>query len=250
MKTISPELVYGLVGAIAGALSALIALFAVFQALRFRSESSVPEKIANLPEYLSKQYVDRVFEIRHKNGRRRTITLRDARLLAKRDISPRRGESIAAARHRFVAATLEVGSWQNRFAYEVSIGLEWVGAMVLSGAIPLVLVLSLDSLLIIEDWVYCKQLVANVIRGQQPPLPKDRGYRPFVGFHRRHAEWLACAAAIYISDNWTSTQLDGLLPLLGDSALIRSTEQAIRKFERPLISPSTRRELDHLLGRG
>ena len=249
MNNISPEFIYGLVGAIAGALSALISLYAIFQALRFRTESSTSEKLANLPEYLSKQYVDRVFEIRDKRGRRRSLTLREARLLAKSDISPKRGETISDARNRFIAATLEIGSWQNRFAYEVSIGLEWVGIMILNGAIPFSIVVTLVGMLIIEDWTYCKELVAKVIRAQEPVTPKNNRFGPFVAYQRRHAEWLAYASAIYMCNYWTSQHLDDLLYLLGNFTSIKSAERAIRKFERPFIPPSTRRELFHLLSK-
>jgi hypothetical protein len=85
-------------------------------------------------------------------------------------------------------------------------GLQDLGAYVRVGAVPLNHVCMNGSRLIIEEWVYCmSQVYADYRRGDEnitlQNLPEDR----FIGAPRRHAEWLACAAAIY----WTNVYRRG-----------------------------------------
>lgn len=99
------------------ALAALIVSYLLFRAsIRFRSDLSLPEQIGNVPDFYGKEYLDRKFGTMIKVGNSELYTLKDARELAKREIRPREGETDEQARERFFQATLQQGSWENKFA--------------------------------------------------------------------------------------------------------------------------------------
>jgi len=243
------ELILAIATAFAGLVTSAIAFLAIIQAFHFRTEASTPEKLANIPDYLNKQYVDRDYETSFKGEKKHSVTLREARLFVVKDLIPKSNETTLDARKRFVAKTFKIGTWQNQFAYEVSLGLEWVGAMILAGAIPLSLVLSQDSLLIIKDWTYCKDFVEKLVRAAVPTVPKKNKFPTFIRYQRRHAEWLVYAAGIYLSNNWKNPQFDDLFSIIGPLELIKIKEQFLRKLELQSIPSSMRKEINKILGK-
>ena len=238
-----------LLTAIGALVSATIAAIAIWHAKRARSEVSWPDQIANLPDFFRNEYTERAFvppvEV---SSTHKLHTLKDARLLLHQGLLSQETNRIDQVLGEFHRNTLEIGTWQNRFAYELSLGLQSVGAMVLAGAIPLGWVLAVNGTQIIEDWIYCSRLVQERIRASNRINAKNLTGPNHVGYHRRHGEWLAYAAAIYVSQNWEGDYIDHLLRQMGDLKFIREREREIRQLESGIIPRSTNVRVEKVLG--
>jgi hypothetical protein len=160
-------------------LSFVVASLTFCYLLKFRSELALPEQIANIPEFLRKEYLERRFPPRVTKKFEWLHTLKDARLRAENELKPRDNEKKEDTRKRFRDSTLEEGGWQIDFAYELSLALEQVGVMVLAGAIPLGIVLAMNAPQIIEDWGYCSKFVEKKIRDKSLK-PKKLMILPFI----------------------------------------------------------------------
>ena len=180
-----------LLGSIISLLSVIIAFYSIILAFRFRSELGFSEQISNLPNFIGKNYWNReivppimVKDVELQN-------LKDARALVAKEIKSTENGYAEDALNSFLAATVQLGTWQNKVAYQISLGLEQVGLNVLSGAIPMNIVFSVSGYQIVEDWLYCSRLVTDVIRGPHDLEAKVREDREIIRFHRLHGEWLA-----------------------------------------------------------
>ena len=72
----------------------------------------------------------------------------------------------------------------------------------LSGIIPLHMVLSLNGNQILQDWEYCRELIKGKISYN---LFKKEDKNKLVNIpRRRHFLWLACASSLYMYKNWTT----------------------------------------------
>ncbi|MGD0978422.1 MAG: hypothetical protein ABR962_04700 [Candidatus Bathyarchaeia archaeon] len=100
----------------------------------------MPEQIANAPDFLYKEYVDRELGRPIKIDGEEYKTLRDARNAIRNRIR----------REKETFPPIEEEAW-NEFTYQLSIALQRVGMLVLAGAIPIKLVLPFVSDLILED---------------------------------------------------------------------------------------------------
>lgn len=92
--------------------------------------------------------------------------------------------------------SLKVGTWQNKVAFEIGISLQRLGSLAFFGAIPIGWLLHLNSDQIIDDWLLCRAWIKDYQDKQQTSLVKWTIETPF---HRRHAEWIALAASIWMS---------------------------------------------------
>lgn len=230
----------------------IIAYITLLATIKFRSELSFPEQISNIPDILNEEYLKRQFSPPAKTNERELYNLKDARLLIQDELKLKGDETLEQARDRFLTSTLQDFRdhdyyWQNKFAYEVSLGLEQVGIMILTGAIPLNLVLVLCAYQIIEDWGYCSILVKEKIRGNDAPIPKSQDYKESVVFHRRHGEWLAYAAAIYMYKNYSGERLNYLISLIGEIEKIKKHEKKLRKFDSAIIPHSVNKNIEDIL---
>lgn len=222
-------------------------------AFLFRRELGLAEKTRNLPDFLGRDYLDRPLSSPLKIGDEEVSNLKDARVFVREELRRKEGETDEAARERFLNSTSAKGSWHNQYAHELSLELQRLGAMVLAGAIPVNLVLAFHGYSIIEDWGYCSKLVKDHIQRttKSPTREVDiDGEKVTIPFHRRHAEWLACAAAIYMSRYFKGGNLDELLRDFGDNMEnIRKCERALRKSETELkvIPRGTQKEIERLL---
>jgi hypothetical protein len=242
------------------AITAIIAFFSFMVAsltlcylLKFRSELALPEQIANIPDFLSKEYLERRFPPRVTKQFEWLHTLKDARFAASKRLQQE--ENYKDAINRFQALTLNLNGnfWENNFAYELSLALDQVGVMVLAGAIPLNIVLAMNAPQIVEDWGYCSKLVKDEIRDKRPLKPKESDDKTWIRFHRRHGEWLVYAAAIYLDRYWTGRLLDDLISVVcdGDMKTIRKREEELwEKFTKLeySIPKNTKNEIEKLLG--
>lgn len=234
---------FELVSAVIAFGSLIVAYLILRSAIRLRSDSAMPTQLSAIPDFIASQYLDRRLPAPLKLGNTNLETLREAREHARRHVSPKPGKASNAARDKFLLATLSDEAWQNDFAYELSLGLEQVGAWIMAGAIPLRVVLALHSSQILEDWGYCSRLVNQRIRqdGLSPNNPaKDDDS---VYFERRHAEWLACAAAVYVRRNWHGASLEQVAPELSDLKAVKRRERTLRKLEKAIIPNSVNRSI-------
>ena len=247
-------------GPFASLAAVLVALYAVRASFRFRRELSVSEQIANVPEWLRNQYWERKIEppIDYKDEdktRHELRTLRDVRRVLSSELSAASDEAAAKLLEQFLSSTRDKNDWQNRVAWELSNALEDVGVMVLAGAIPLRLVLAADGPQILRDWGYCRVLVEEKLWKEAPIEPKAWTSRSRVYFGRRHAKWLACAAAIYMDSYWKlevrKPHRRAVLAWIRREGLeaLKTYRRDLEALETPLIQipKATRQEIKELL---
>ncbi|MBN1763501.1 MAG: hypothetical protein JW878_10595 [Methanomicrobia archaeon] len=238
----------------------VVAVVAICLTLKFRSELALPEQIANIPDFLSKEYLERRFPTRVTQEFEWLHTLKDARFATEKKYELlQQEENYKDAISRFQAVTLNLNAdfWERDFAYELSLALEQVGVMVLAGAIPLNIVLAMIAPQIIEDWGYCSKFVEK-IRAKRPLKPKESDDKTQIRFHRWHGEWLVYAAAIYMDRYWTGRLLDDLISVVcdGDMQTIRKREEELweelweelTKPEYSIVPKNTKKEIEKLLG--
>lgn len=86
--------------------------------------------------------------------------------------------------------------WQNRLAFQVSVHMEQIGAAVMAGCVPAKLLLPILADQVVEDWMICSSFVRSY---------RDREkvfHSSGVSYHRRHAEFLALLAALWMNRNF------------------------------------------------
>jgi hypothetical protein len=129
--------------------------------------------------------------------------------------------------------------WTARARYDLSLGLQDLGSLVRGGALPLDIVLTNGSRLIIEDWAYIQDLVFTDMRREGNNIMPVFLYNSInsrgiatekfdetlrnagFGAHRRHAEWISLLSCIY----WRSNYSDGMTDLI-----IVKTEKTLKDF--------------------
>jgi hypothetical protein len=201
--------------AVASIVTALATIMLVVVATRLRRVLDVPQQIANLPQLLRSEYLNREY----KDASGRSVLLRETRHEFRRARLMRSSESADP----ITEAANEDSTW-NRYAYEAVDALERVGAYVLAGALPLGFVMRLSAGTIVEDWFFCRELVARMRRDDYLKSSKN------IQFRRRHAEWLAYAAILYLSKNgWHGGYLDEIFASQdGGIDFIRRRERELR----------------------
>ena len=230
----------------------LAAFFVSFLALwcswRWRQQVARPEQIANVPKALRDDYLSESFPGDQEDER---VEIRDYRLVARERVDAddactnaecgaREGKcGYCAFVERSTASDHKPCTpIENRFCYALSLALEDVGHMALVGALPLDVVVSRAAPLIVEDWGYCRHLVQK-IRGAWGAKGS-----PIGSWERRHGEWLACVAAMYLAV-W-GAEVPRVKKLLeragGIERLVVREEELFAREERLLatLSPSAK----------
>jgi hypothetical protein len=228
---------------ILGIASLALSIYATALVLRYRREFSLPEQVSNVPELLNKEYGYREFSesIEFKDPMPKTMM--DARTIIRRKEEANMLEQTSFCKE---------GTLENEFAYQISIALQNVGMMVLSGAIPIKLVLPNIGKMIVEDWIRCYPLVEK-IRKKEIEMKNKNSSDFSISFSRRHAEWLAFSSAIYLSRYWKGKDLDDLLKKFMslykiDLEKMKKTEKQLRESESRIItSRNTSNEIKKFL---
>lgn len=239
--------------------STVVAAAALYATARLNTALRRQEQVNNIPRLFLDEYADgrlsRPVQVPDLGAGATVSTLREAREHI------RCFASDPAAWEQFLAMTKIVGNWENRIAYEFSLALQKLGASVFVGAIPLDFVLATGATQIITDWGYCHQLVER-IRTDSPISPGTRlGPAQQVGYHRRHAEWLAYVAAVWLHQTWRSVELTVFLNAAAPAdpgkgrdsrqiALVRKKLLLIQEADRELLSDTTERQLRRILRSG
>jgi hypothetical protein len=167
-----------------------------------------------------------------------TVTaLRAAKEAAK---AHRRSDSAGWARD---ATTL--GTWQNKFCYELSIALERLGAAVFTGVVPSRLVLCVASDQLIEDWLLLSDFIEAHRRRPGGATRELRGEK--LDYHRRHAEWLALLAGLWMRCNFPAYPgLGQLEQKLGGGTRLRAKLTALTNADRTNMHAATRSHFNEL----
>ncbi|HEX3048465.1 MAG TPA: hypothetical protein VHY08_27195 [Bacillota bacterium] len=244
MSPLKWESILDLFGSLANLIAVFIAYLSLMAALRFRKEISFPEQVANIPELFKDIYLERQFNPPITINNIEYHTLRDVRAIVEKEIKIP-GKDHKQGKQNFINKTLELGTWQNKFAYELSLGLQIVGSMVLMGALPINYILSGNGLQFIEDWGYCRKLITDKIRSEKgiEVLIKNQE----IPVHRRHGEWLVCASAIYFTNRYKGKRLEELMSYIGDIVMIKKREREIRRFDADIIPAATKKAIIKLL---
>jgi len=216
-----------------------ISIWAIFLASRYRRELSLSEQMEQFSQVFMEIYLDREFYYPEESGKKRTL----------KSCRKRAHNKMKKSEDEFFTNTLINGKWENTFAHQLSFSLNRVGALILSGALPLKTVLSLSALSIIEDWYFCQKLILQDMRQDDfdiySKIQKDGNNK--IPYSRRHAEWLAYACGIWMYDNWEGGKLNKYLKYLGSIEEVKKREKQIRQIESPLIPELVKKQIRELL---
>lgn len=204
--------------------------------LKHRRELSFSEHIANAPEFLYKEYINRELAKPITIDGQEYNTLREARNAITKRIGKKERQGLTSIKDE---------AW-NEFTYQLSIALQNVGLMILAGAVPIKLVLPNVAGLIVEDWNLCSKIV-EARRTVAPMLKTSKKLSAPIYFQRRHAEWLATAAAIYLYNYWEGEGLNEWLHQFQAFEKLEKREQELRGAEPYLVLDKTSKEIDDFL---
>ena len=157
------------------------------------------EQANNYVHFFVEQYLDGVIKIETEKGEKR-ISFKEVRL-ALEDIYKKNKRFTKAGKKKYDDLSKKSHTLENKFAYRISIVLNRIGISVLSGIIPLHMVLSLNGNQILQDWEYCRELIKGKISYN---LFKKEDKEKLVNMTRRQFLWLACASSLYMYKNWTT----------------------------------------------
>lgn len=229
-------------------ISLLLASAALQLSIRARRVLSTADQLSNIVPLFNDTYQFRQFPQQLVIERNKVINLKEARVYVKKALAPKNNESVEQAREKLLSRTLILPSWENTFAYEVSLGLEIVGASVLAGAIPLSFVLGSNALQIVDDWLLCERLVNEKIR-QQPEAVHliDVSLQGEIRMQRIHGEWLAYASALWLSRSWSGGILDQFIDKAGGKKMLEKSEKRLRQHSLGLMTDDTERAITRML---
>ena len=157
------------------------------------------EQANNYVHFFVEQYLDGVIKIETEKGEKR-ISFKEVRL-ALEDIYKKNRKFTEEGKKKYDILSKKSHTLENKFAYRISIVLNRIGISVLSGIIPLHMVLSLNGNQILQDWEYCRELIKGKISYN---LFKKEDKEKLVNMTRRQFLWLACASSLYMYKNWTT----------------------------------------------
>lgn len=157
------------------------------------------EQANNYIHFFVEQYLDGEIKIETEKGEKR-ISFKEIRL-ALEDIYKKNRKFTEEGKKKYDILSKKSHTLENKFAYRISIVLNRIGISVLSGIIPLHMVLSLNGNQILQDWEYCRELIKGKISYN---LFKKEDKNKLVNMSRRHFLWLVCASSLYMYKNWTT----------------------------------------------
>lgn len=218
---------------VASLLSAGAAVYLVYLTLQFRRHISRSESVQNLPEILIDRYLQREMTKPYTvdgTELKKLKALRNEVLQRHRSKSAGWKEVIET---EIAPESLENGV-ENRLAYELSLALDEIGVMVMTGSLPLGAVIELAGIQILEDWTICRELVKKRIRRENPvSLKSEDANEPL---HRVHAEWLAMIIAARLEDRFEGDRVQELLEMLGSPKDVRDRVVSLSEACEPVIS--------------
>lgn len=200
----------------------------------YRQRLSLREQIANVPEFIFKEYKNRELPSPLKANGKEFKTLFDVRDILRGTLK--------------VNSNSDLAEYKKIIYNEISRALQNIGLVTLVGAIPIRLVLPDIAAVIAEDWNYCRDFVEKELREDKIILKKKKELTDKqIHFSRRHGEWLACAAVIYLHRRrWRGAKVDIIFKPFGKIEDIEKREQELRENE-PDLSKKTSKEIRKFL---
>lgn len=219
--------------------AAVLQLLAIYN---FRQELAYSEQVNHIRDLYIGEYIDRRFLNPVVIEGETYATLKEVRRIVQKRLDGKSLDEQRRILNEFREATLRQNTWENAFAYQLTLAQERVGELVLSGVLPLETILSMNGYQILEDWAYSSRLIEAEIQKPEDPV----SVRGSVPFKRRHAEWLACIAALYTTKHWRSQRLSLFIDYIGARATILEKELNIRQLDGFSISSRTAGRIDSL----
>lgn len=90
---------------------------------------------------------------------------------------------------------------ENKITHRLSVILNRIGQAAITGTIPVFNILSISSLMILQDWEKCKTLINWRI---QYGL---KGGNDIIHYTRRYAVWIASLSALYLIKEWADNDI-------------------------------------------
>jgi hypothetical protein len=218
---------------VASALMSVIAVLISFRALALQRAS---HNLNALFSVVGREYLDREFTST-------TPPIIDGEEIRRtRPLKSKARDELAASSDAWSEAVLKHGTWENKLAFEVSIALERVGVAAFSGALPLRFLLPLAADQILEDWTYCAAWVDDYRQRQ-------RTFDGTTPFHRRYAEWLVLASAVWMARHYENYRpLKEVEDRFGGRPSVQKRLLDRSSAERDTMEPSVRSEMRALTG--
>lgn len=145
-----------------------------------------------------------------------------------------------------MASSINRTGWENQLAFELSILLERLGISVFAGGLSPRVLLPIAADQILDDWLLCESWVQSF-------REKQNTYRvtgnPDYPYHRRHGEWLAFLAFLWMRKHFSG--YDSVLKfsiLKGGDSVILSKFLFYTRAELDLLDPTTKSEINSILG--
>lgn len=211
-----------------------------------RREFGRNETIQNIQPILIGRYSERKLTLAFSDRNQEFNTLRELRTMIT-GIYDLNGNTPLKILEQFHEKSIKMGTIENRFAYEASGAVQEIGLMLLTGSIPIEVVVSSNGYQFIADWLYGCSLVENIIR-EKSTLKKRTDNNTTLKYHRIHGEWLANFSYLYFQKQWEGK----LLKVFNDYFLSkkidpRKRELDIRKTETQIIPKYIMKKIDDLI---
>lgn len=133
----------------------------------------------------------------------------------------------------------------NRIAFYLAEALQLLGLACYTGDVALARVLVNLGDAIVDDWYVCERWVSTYRSSQSLLNP---GMRKDVAYHRRHGEWLALAAALYMYEKWKYDPAARLLQVWGGALAARETLRRLTSVDAYVLSRTAAEDLEALIG--
>ncbi|MBI5296598.1 MAG: hypothetical protein HY869_14060 [Chloroflexi bacterium] len=133
-------------------------------------------------------------------------------------------------------------TWQNATAFEIGVALERLGAAAFSGLLPLQLLLALYGDSIVDDWLLCRSWIVSYRERESQIKNKQE-----ISFYRRHAEWLALVAAVWLNNQWHYPNSTRLIKEYGGLDKTKSLISSLVMADNRLMPDETLYQLNTLL---
>lgn len=243
--------VIDLVLAVSAAFAAIISAIAAWQAFRAAKASEVSAKyqaqsfnVSILNQNIFEAYTDRLFieATAPTIDGKEVKSLRIAKAWGTRQLHD--NQQVWEQESRVESYNRKTP--QNAIAYETAIALEMLGIAAFTGLIPLRLLLPeigdviIDDFLLSLSWIRSYQALQNTYSsvGQTLKVP----------MHRRHAEWLALIAGLWMSKHWKSYEgVSKLQQVYKDVENMREWVVAISNADGNLMPKNVRDDLRDLV---
>jgi len=197
---------------------------------------------AAIIDYIVREYLEREFKMTQPPAIHGKIvrSLREAKQHARKEYEQNPEKWDKASRRS------NLGAWQNAVAFETAWVLENLGATVFSGALPLGIALAIVGDVVIDDWILCRSWVNSYREDEKAISQVQTTHTPGVHYHRRHAEWLALIATLWMTRHWRYPNCDLIADWYGGKQNLPQKIRALSRADGALMPQTVRHEVKSL----